>query len=147
MREPPNYKQGKQSEVENQNAPNRIPLVGRVAAGLPILAQENVDRYVTIPEHLMSQNHQYYALRVNGDSMIDAGIFNFDIVIVKKTNTAKLNDIVVALINDEATVKRLKQSDSTYYLKAENEYYEDIFPTTEWSIQGVVVGLIRDQIS
>ena len=66
---------------------------------------------------------------------------------MKKTNTAKLNDIVVALINDEATVKRLKQSDSTYYLKAENEYYDDIFPATEWSIQGVVVGLIRDQIS
>lgn len=125
---------------------NEIPLIGHVAAGLPILAEQNIDKYVSIPEHLMTSNHQYFALRVQGESMIEAGIFNFDIVIVKKTNQAKINDIVVALINDEATVKRLKKSADSYYLKAENQMYEDIFPTQDWSIQGVVVGLIRDRI-
>jgi repressor LexA len=130
-------------EIQPQNS---IPLLGRVAAGLPILAQENIDRFVAIPDHLVSSNHQYFALRVHGDSMIDAGIFNFDIVIVKKVATANINDIVVALINDEATVKRLKQTDQGYYLKAENEHYDDIFPQQDWSIQGVVVGLIRDQM-
>lgn len=141
-----NFDSLEENSVESQMPQNSVPLVGQVAAGLPILAEENIEKYVSIPDYLISSNHQYFALRVQGDSMIDAGIYNFDIVIVKKSTQANLNDIVVALINDEATVKRLRKTNSSYYLKAENPSYDDIYPTTQWSIQGVVVGLIRDQI-
>lgn len=123
---------------------NEIPLVGQVAAGLPILAVENIDKHITIPSHMIKRNSVYYALRVRGESMIEAGINNQDVVVVEKTNQARHNEIVVALIEDEATVKRFKEEKGQVYLKAENESYPDIYPTSNWSVQGKVVGLIRD---
>ncbi|MBN2424056.1 MAG: transcriptional repressor LexA [Calditrichaceae bacterium] len=121
-----------------------IPLIGRVAAGFPILAQENVERYIPIPRALIKSEGRYFALKVRGDSMINAGIFEDDMVIVNSTNTANNKDIVVALLQDEVTVKRLIREPDRIYLKAENPAYDDIIPDGEWSIQGKVVGLVRE---
>ncbi len=127
----------------NKNEVN-IPLVGRVAAGFPILAQENVERYVPVPRALIKSEGRYFALKVHGDSMVNAGIFEDDLVIVNSTNQARNHEIVVALIQDEVTVKRLMVKNGRTYLKAENPNYSDIYPEGEWSIQGKVVGLIRE---
>lgn len=124
-----------------------IPLIGRVAAGYPVMAQENVERYVTIPRAMIKTEGRYFALKVRGDSMINAGIFEDDLVVVNSTNKAGNRDIVVALINDEVTVKRLMVERGKTYLKAENPEYHDIFPEGEWSIQGKVVGLIREIVN
>ncbi len=121
-----------------------IPLIGRVAAGFPILAQENVERYVSIPRALIKSEGRYFALKVRGDSMVNAGIYEDDLVVVNSTNVANNKEIVVALINDEVTVKRLMVQQGQPYLKAENPAYDDIHPQGEWSIQGKVVGLIRE---
>ncbi|MBD3225454.1 MAG: transcriptional repressor LexA [Caldithrix sp.] len=121
-----------------------VPVIGRVAAGYPILAEENVERYVPIPRSLIKTEGRYFALKVHGDSMINAGIFEDDMVIVNSTNRASNKEIVVALVDNEVTVKRLMQKGATTFLKAENPMYNDIFPEGEWSIQGKVVGLIRE---
>jgi repressor LexA len=121
-----------------------VPLIGRVAAGFPILAQENVERYIPIPRALIKSEGRYYALKVRGDSMIDAGIYEDDLVVVNSTNAANNKDIVVALLHDEVTVKRLMSKSGKAYLKAENPKYDDIFPEGDWSIQGKVVGLVRE---
>ena len=83
-------------------------------------------------------------LRVRGDSMVNAGIFEGDLVIVKPTKDVKNNDIVVALLHDEATVKRFIQIKNRAYLKAENPDYKNIYPKEEWMVQGKVVGVIRN---
>ncbi len=127
----------------NKNEIN-VPLIGRVAAGFPILAQENVERYIPIPRAMIKAEGRYFALKVRGDSMINAGIFEEDLVVVNSTNAAHNKEIVVALIGDEVTVKRLIRSNGKIYLKAENPAYDDIYPESEWSIQGKVVGLIRE---
>lgn len=126
------------------NSDVNVPLVGRVAAGFPILANENVERYIPIPRALIKTEGRYFALKVRGDSMIDAGIYNDDMVVVQSVKTASPKEIVVALINDEVTVKRLMKKSGKKFLKAENSSYDDIYPETEWSIQGKVVGLIRE---
>ncbi len=121
-----------------------IPLIGRVAAGSPIFAEQNVERYVPVPRALIKTEGRYFALKVHGDSMINAGIFENDLIVVNSTSQAKSHDIVVALIDDEVTVKRLMFQGKTPYLKAENPAYDDIHPQGNWSIQGKVVGLIRE---
>ena len=123
---------------------NEIPLIGSVAAGLPIMAIENIEKHLTIPDDFIQANQVYYALRVQGESMIESGINDGDIVIVQQTNNARHNDIIVALIDEEATVKRIKKDGPIVYLKAENENYSDIYPKGDWTIQGRVVGLIRE---
>ncbi len=127
----------------NKNEVN-VPLIGRVAAGFPILAQENVERYIPIPRAMIKSEGRYFALKVRGDSMINAGIYEDDLVVVNSTNSARNKEIVVALLNDEVTVKRLITNQKQVYLKAENPAYDDIYPQGEWSIQGKVVGLIRE---
>lgn len=123
-----------------------VPLVGRVAAGFPILAEENIEDYVSVPRKIIKTEGRYFALRVQGDSMINAGIFDGDLVIVRSANRAGSNDIVVALVEDEVTVKRLVTKNDQPFLKAENPEYPDIYPQQQWNIQGKVVGLIRDSI-
>ncbi len=122
----------------------QIPLIGRVAAGFPILSEENVERYVPVPRALIKKEGRYFALKVQGDSMINAGIYEDDLLVVNSTNQARNHDIVVALVGDEVTVKRLINEKGKTYLKAENPAYQDIHPQGEWSIQGKVVGLIRE---
>ncbi|MFQ5706576.1 MAG: transcriptional repressor LexA, partial [bacterium] len=105
---------------------NSVPLVGTVAAGSPLLAEENVERYLTVPRYLLPSRGDYFALRVQGDSMIDAGIYEDDLVIVRATKRAHNGDIVVALIGNETTVKRFVAQDNQKYLKPENPKYPDI---------------------
>ncbi len=121
-----------------------LPLIGRVAAGFPMLAEENVERYISIPRAMIKSEGRYFALKVQGDSMVNAGILEDDLVVVNSTRSANNKDIVVALIDDEVTVKRLVVGKGRSYLKAENPSYPDIHPESAWSIQGKVVGLIRE---
>lgn len=124
-----------------------LPLVGMVTAGVPMLAEENVERYVPVPKYLLHSNDKHFLLRVTGDSMKDAGILDKDLVVVHSQNAGNVGDIVVALLEDKATVKRLATKDGRRYLKAENPEYQDIHPDSEWSIQGKVVSLVRESIN
>jgi len=124
-----------------------VPLVGSVPAGSPLLAEENVDRYLTIPKELLPKKGEYFALKVQGDSMIEAGIREDDLVVVQHTNYANNGDIVVALIGNETTVKRIIINGEDRYLKPENSKYTDIRPTEEWSVQGKVIALIRQSVN
>ena len=124
-----------------------IPVIGLVAAGGPILAQENIEKRIPASQSLLSENVDYY-LKVKGDSMVDVGIFEEDLIGVKKTNDIKVGSVVVARINDEVTVKTLKKlSLEEVILKAENENYSDIKvnpSVDELNFEGTCVGLLRN---
>lgn len=123
-----------------------LPVIGQVSAGFPILAEENISDHISVPRRLIKSEGRYFSLRVKGDSMINAGIMDGDLVIVFSTNVADAGQIVVALIDDEVTVKRLVVKGKEKYLHAENPEYPDIRPQGDWQIQGRVVGLIRDVV-
>ena len=118
-----------------------VPLIGTVAAGTPLLAQENIETYFPIPSELLP-NKEIFMLKVKGDSMIEAGIFNGDQILVEKTNTAENGEIVVALLDDSATVKRFYRENGRYRLQPENASMEPIF-VDEVQILGKVIGLFR----
>jgi len=124
-----------------------IPIIGLVAAGGPILAQENIERTIPVSQSLLSKEVDYY-LRVKGDSMVDAGIFEEDLIGVKKTTEVKVGTIVVARINDEVTVKTLEKiSSNEIILKPENLNYSNIKIDTsvdEVFFEGTCVGLLRN---
>lgn len=122
----------------------RVPLVGSVQAGSPHMAEEYIEEWINLPQSLIKGRRDVFLLRVRGDSMINAGIHENDLVIVRPAHEAKNNDIVVALLHDEATVKRFVQIKNRAYLKAENPDYQNIYPKEEWMIQGKVVGVIRN---
>ncbi len=125
---------------------SEVPLVGRIAAGAPIEAIERADSRVAAPAAMMAPGAEHYALEVRGDSMIDEGIHDGDVVVIRKQDTAQSGDIVVALIHDhEATLKRLKrQSGGRIALEAANPAYETrIYGEDQVRIQGKLVGLIR----
>ncbi len=121
-----------------------LPLVGSVAAGVPIEALENIERYVTIPDVLASQRPAYL-LRVRGDSMKDAGILDGDLIAIRKTNQANNGEIVVARIDEEVTVKTLGTYQGKPALLPSNPDYSPIPITNleEFRIEGKFVGLIR----
>ena len=119
-----------------------VPLVGTVAAGQPILAVENVDGYFPIPAEFMP-NEQSCMLKVKGDSMINAGIFDGDQVLVKQQPTADNGDIVVALVEDSATVKTFYKEKGYYRLQPENDTMDPIIITGEIQILGKVFGVMR----
>ncbi len=118
-----------------------VPVVGYVAAGAPILAAENIEEYVALPQTMLGEG-EHYVLRVRGESMIDAGILSGDYVVVKKQPTAYNGDIVVAMIEDEATVKRYYRENGMFRLQPENRSMQPIF-ATEVTILGKVVSLYR----
>lgn len=120
-----------------------IPLVGNVAAGTPILAVENIEGFYPLPQDLFGNNISMFMLRICGDSMIEAGIFNGDLVVVKQQNTANDGDIVVACIEDSATVKTFFKEKDYVRLHPENSALEDIIVKDDLLILGVVCGLIR----
>lgn len=120
-----------------------IPLLGNIQAGVPHLAEEQIEEWVNLPTTFIRGRRDVFLLKVRGDSMVQAGILEDDLVIVRPTKEAKHNDIVVALLHDEATVKRFIQIKNRAYLKAENPKYKNIYPREEWSVQGKVVGVIR----
>ena len=121
-----------------------VPLMGRIAAGVPISAIQDHARDVACPPDMIGKG-EHFALEVRGDSMIDAGIHEGDIVIIRRTTSADNGDIVVALVEkEEATLKRLRKKGSTVALEAANPNYETrIFGPDQVDIQGRLVGLIR----
>lgn len=119
----------------------RVPLLGHVTAGLPILAVEEVEDYVPYSGGRFDPR-ELFALRVHGTSMINAGIMNGDVVIVHRTPAAENGDIVVALIGDEATVKRFFAEEGHIRLQPENEEYEPII-VKECTVLGKVISLVR----
>ena len=118
------------------------PLVGNVAAGAPILAEENIEDYLQVPSVIGGEDDDDYVLRVRGDSMIGAGILEGDYVVVRPAQTATNGEIVVALIEDEATVKRYFKERNGIRLQAENPDYEPI-RSKDAQVLGKVVGVFR----
>ncbi len=118
-----------------------VPIVGKVAAGQPILATENIENYFPIPAEFMP-NEETFMLKVKGESMINAGIFDGDNVLVKKQPNAENGDIVVALVDDSATVKTFYKEDGYYRLQPENDSMDPII-VEECSVLGKVFGVFR----
>ena len=118
-----------------------VPLLGTVAAGMPLLAQENIENYFPIPAEMLPDK-EVFMLRVKGDSMVEAGIFNGDLIFVEKTATAENGEIVVALLDDSAAVKRFYKENGHYRLQPENSSMEPIL-ADEVQILGKVIGLFR----
>lgn len=123
----------------------RIPIVGRVAAGLPIQAIENVEGSLIVDSSFVKKSQNCFALKVKGDSMINAGIYEGDFVIVNPQNSASNDEIVVGLLGDEATVKRYYNRNSKIILIPENDNYPEIDVTgrEDFQLVGKVVGIIR----
>ena len=125
----------------NRREMTNVPVVGAVAAGQPLLAEQNIEDYFPIPVELLP-NADTFMLRVKGDSMINAGILDGDQIIVEQTPSAQNGDIVVALLEDSATVKRFYREDGHYRLQPENDYMDPII-VDHVDIQGKVIGLFR----
>jgi repressor LexA len=119
---------------------DRVPIVGDVAAGSPILAQECIEDYLTFD--CRGREEEYFALRVRGESMLNAGILPGDLVVVHQQSTAQNGEIVVALLGDEATVKRLSRKNGEVWLLPENEAYDPI-DGREAQILGKVTAVVR----
>lgn len=119
-----------------------VPLVGAVAAGEPILAVENIETYFPIPAEYMP-NEQSFMLKVKGESMINAGIYDGDLVLVRQQNTAENGEIVVALLNDSATVKTFYKEKGHYRLQPENDAMAPIIVKENLRILGKVFGVFR----
>jgi repressor LexA len=119
----------------------QVPIVGQVAAGEPILAEENVEEYFPVPMEYMP-NKQTFMLKVKGDSMINVGIFDGDLVLVEEDNTAKNGDLAVALVEDSATVKTFYKEKGHYRLQPENDDMEPII-VDDVQILGKVFGVFR----
>lgn len=118
-----------------------IPLVGQIAAGTPILAEENIESYLSFPAEMFSKG-EFFALNISGDSMIEGGIFDGDIAIIRKQNTANNGEIVAALIDDEATLKVFKKNAKTVELVPMNPAYKPI-ETRDVAILGKLAGVFR----
>jgi repressor LexA len=129
----------------NDNYQPGFAIIGDVAAGSPILAQENIQSHLSIDPSFFSDTPDYL-LRVKGDSMIEMGIYEKDILAIKKSNQAVQDQVVVARIGDDVTVKRFRKNNNKVQLIAENKDYQPIevdLKTEQFAIEGVVVGLIR----
>ena len=135
--------------VLNDSENDQIPVIGLVAAGGPILAEENVEKTIPRSNNLLSSHIDYY-LRVKGDSMVDIGIFEEDLIGVSKSENTKVGSVVVARINNEVTVKTLiEMSQNKVVLRPENQKYEDIIvnpQVEELAIEGSCIALLRENI-
>jgi len=128
----------------NLNKTVDLPIYGKIAAGTPIEAISNTDSSITIPSDMINKG-EHYALKISGDSMINEGINNNDIAIIKKTKLANNGEIVVALIdNEEATLKSFKKTNTSIVLSPANDLYESkSYNSNRVQIQGILVGIIR----
>jgi len=132
------------SAAEEYARPISVPVMGRIAAGTPIEAIQTHSHTIMVPPEMLGAG-EHYALEVRGDSMIEAGIFDGDTVLIKKQDSAGTGEIIVALVDDEeATLKRLRRKGNTIALEAANPAYETrIFPPDRVKVQGRLVGLLR----
>lgn len=132
------------ADIHQSGHASSVPVMGRIAAGVPISAIQNHSHSINVPAELVMRG-EHFALEVRGDSMIEAGILDGDTVVVRRTDSADTGDIVVALIDDEeATLKRLRRKGASIALEAANPSYETrIFGPDRVRIQGRLVGLIR----
>jgi repressor LexA len=122
-----------------------VPLLGQVAAGQPILAVENITNYFPIPAEYLP-NDETFMLKVKGDSMVNMGIYEGDMIMVRKQSTARNGEVVVAMVEDSATVKRFYKEDGHYRLQPENDFMDPIIVDSV-EIIGKVIGLIRLNIA
>lgn len=127
---------------KSQRGTIRAAVIGRIACGIPNLAEQHVEGYVNLPESLFGQGN-FYILRASGCSMTEAGIDDGDLVVIREQNTAEDGQIVVALVDDEATLKRFFHEGDRIRLHPENSQMKDIF-VTDCRIQGVAVKVIHD---
>ncbi len=125
----------------NRREMANVPLIGRVAAGEPLLAQQNIESYFPVPLEFMP-NNQTFMLTVKGESMIKAGILDGDMVLVEQLSTARNGDMVVALVEDGATVKTFYKEDGYIRLQPENDTMDPII-VTDCQIMGKVIGVFR----
>lgn len=132
-------------KVKDQRPENEIPLLGKVAAGNPIEAIEHADSFIQSPTHFLKGKGPFFALEVEGDSMINAGILEGDYIVCRHQGNANHGDIVVAIIEGEATVKTYRPNREKIELIAENPKYRPIVVTPEqdFKLAGVLVGLVR----
>ena len=135
----------KNSDALDKNIKN-VKLYGRIAAGTPVEAIENPEGFMSIPSEMIKNTNQHYALKVSGESMVDAGILDGDIAVLEKTELVNNGDIVVALIdNQEATLKRIRKKLNSIALEPANKNFETrIFGPKRITIQGKLVGIIRN---
>lgn len=140
-----NNKESAAHLIEDNIEFERIPIVGRVAAGSPVLAIENIEGSAVIDSSFLRKSQDCFALKVKGDSMLNAGIYEGDIVIVCPQKEALNGDIVVALLDDEATVKTFEKKNNKIKLVPENDKYQpiEISSKKEFSILGKVIGVLR----
>ncbi len=138
------------NRIDSDNEYDQIPLLGMVAAGNPIEAIENPNHLISVPKHFIKGAHKYFALNVKGDSMIEAGILENDIVICRSTNDARSGQIVVAVLDGEATLKTLHYQKKKIELIPHNKNYSPIVIDMaqesldfSFKIVGVLVGLMR----
>jgi repressor LexA len=131
-------------DVTRELRPSRpLPLVGRVAAGVPVLAEENIEDHIDVPAFLRRDDGDF-VLAVSGDSMADAGIYSGDYIVVHPQRDADNGEVVVALVGDEATTKRFFREGREVRLQPENELYEPIvLPADQVQLVGRVVGVLR----
>ena len=137
----------KTSKIQSMiNEVSYLPVVGSIACGTPLLAEENIEKYLPIPTEFLG-NGKYFILRANGDSMIKANIEDGDYVIIKQQETAEVGQIIVALINDEATLKRYYLDDKRQKVRLhpENDEMQDMY-FKNVIIQGIAVKVIKDLI-
>lgn len=119
----------------------RIPLLGRIAAGTPNIALEETDEYISLDDLITSSDQETFGLRIKGDSMIDLGLCDNDVAIVRRQRSASPGDIVAALLENEATIKTLRKKESGYFLSPANRRYPDIH--RPFSILGRVIAVIK----
>lgn len=133
-------------EQEDHARTVELPLVGAVSCGSPILAEENVEAYIPVSRSIVSSGARYFLLRATGDSMNQAGIQDGDILLVKQQNHANNGEKVVALIDDEATVKEFSKDNGFVVLKprSSNKEHKPIIVSDNFSIQGVIVATLPD---
>jgi repressor LexA len=141
---PPTRSAPQMPGMSDAGRPVAIPVMGRIAAGTPISAIQDQSHTIAVPPEMLGGG-EHFALEVRGDSMIEAGIFDGDTVVIKRQDTAATGEIIVALVDDEeATLKRLRRRGNSVALEAANPAYETrIFPPDRVKVQGRLVGLLR----
>jgi SOS regulatory protein LexA len=120
-----------------------LPLFGPIAAGFAAPVEEHAQEQISLESYLIQDRSSTFLLRVKGDSMINAGIHEGDLVVVNRSKAPKVNDIVVGILDGEFTLKRLKKDKGKFYLQAENPDYPDLYALEELQVAGVVAGSIR----